>query len=56
MHCVGALELIMSSHKRDALGSDTVLEERATMIAVNVNADSRLVNGMYANGLRNRIG
>ena len=34
----------MSSHKRDALGSDTVLEERATMIAVNVNADSQLIN------------
>lgn len=38
----------MSSHKRNASGSDTVLREpepeRATMIAVNVNADSQLIN------------
>jgi len=42
------------------LGSEAVLREqereRATMIAVNVNADSRLVNGMYVNGLLNSIG
>ena len=51
MHCVGTLELIMTSHKSDALGSDTVPREqereqereRATMMAVNVNADSQLV-------------
>jgi hypothetical protein len=54
LYVSGTLELRMSSHKRDAPGSDTA--PGATMIAVN--ADSQLImnNEKCWNGLLNSIG